>query len=78
MSAICRLLSPLAVSIFGGCFAAAEPITVGAVDKVQAKVEATQAGQTRALVVRSDVYFRDRFYSRDGARLQVTLKMARS
>jgi hypothetical protein len=74
MSSICRLLAPLAVSIFGGCFAAVEPITVGAVDKVQANVEATQAGQTRALVVNSDVYFRDQCHSGEGARLQATLK----
>jgi hypothetical protein len=37
-------------------------------------VEATQAGQTRALVVESEVYFRDRCHSREGARLQATLK----
>ena len=37
-------------------------------------MEATQAGQTRALVVDSDVYFRDRCHSSEGARLQVTLK----
>ena len=43
-------------------------------DKVQAQVEATQAGQTRALVVKSEVYFRDRCHSREGARLQATLK----
>jgi hypothetical protein len=60
MSSICRLLAPLAVSIFGGRFAAAEPITVGAVDKVCANVEAAQAGQIHALVVNSDVYLGDR------------------
>jgi hypothetical protein len=49
-------------------------MTVGAVDKVQAQVEATQAGQTRALVVKSEVYFRDRCHSREGSRLQATLK----
>ena len=49
-------------------------ITVGAVDKVQARVDATQAGQTRPLVVNSDVYFSDRCHSREGARLQATLK----
>ena len=43
-------------------------------DKVQAQVEATQAGQTRGLVVKSEVYFRDRCHSREGARLQATLK----
>jgi hypothetical protein len=37
-------------------------------------VEATQAGQTRALVVKSEVYFMDRCHSREGARLQATLK----
>ena len=74
LSAICRLSVPLAASIFRASIAVAEPITVGAVDKVQAQVEATQAGQTRGLVVKSDVYFRDRCHSREGARLQATLK----
>jgi hypothetical protein len=74
MSAICRLSVLLAVSIFSASAAVAEPLTVGAVDKVQAQVEATQAGQTRALVVKSEVYFRDRCHSREGARLQATLK----
>ena len=37
-------------------------------------MEATQAGQTRGLVVKSEVYFRDRCHSREGARLQATLK----
>lgn len=73
-SAICRLLVPLAASIFRASIAVAETMTVGAVDKVQAQVEATQAGQTRALVVKSEVYFRDRCHSREGARLQATLK----
>jgi hypothetical protein len=73
-SAICRLSVPLAASIFRASIAVGEPITVGAVDKVQAQVEATQAGQTRALVVKSEVYFRDRCHSREGARLQATLK----
>ena len=50
------------------------PLTVGAVDKVQAHVDATQAGQTRTLAVNSDVYFRDRCQSGQGARLQATLK----
>ena len=43
MSAICRLSAPLAVSIFR----VAETTTIGTVDKVQAHVDATQAGQTR-------------------------------
>jgi hypothetical protein len=60
--------------IFRGGVAVAQPMTVGAVDKVQAHVEATQADQTRALVVNSDVYFRDRCHSGEGARLQATLK----
>ena len=57
-SAICRLSVPLAASIFRASIAVAETTTVGAVDKVQAQVEATQAGQTRPLALRSDVYFR--------------------
>jgi hypothetical protein len=47
---------------------------VGAVDKVQSHVDATQAGQARALAVNSDVYFRDLCHSGEGARLQATLK----
>jgi hypothetical protein len=31
-------------------------MTVGVVDKVQAHVDAAQAGQTRALVINSDVW----------------------
>jgi hypothetical protein len=62
------------VSIFRPSIAVAETATVGAVDKVQAHVEATQAGQTRALVVKSDVFFKDRCNSGEGARLQATLK----
>ena len=73
-SAICRLSVPLAASILRASVGVAQPITVGAVDKVQAQVEATQAGQTRPLVVNSDVYFRDRCHSTEGARLQATLK----
>ena len=73
-SAICRLSIPIGASIFRASIAVAETTTVGAVDKVQAQVEATQAGQTRALVVKSEVYFRDRCHSREGARLQATLK----
>jgi hypothetical protein len=72
--AICRLSAPLAASILGASIAVAETTTVGAVDKVQAHVDATQAGQTRALVVNSDVYFRDRCHSGKDARLQATLK----
>jgi hypothetical protein len=73
-SAICRLSVPLAASILRASVGVAQPITVGAVDKVQAQVEATQAGQTRPLVVNSDAYFRDRCHSTEGARLQATLK----
>jgi hypothetical protein len=50
LQAICRSLVPLAVGILFAGAAVAEPITVGAVDKTRAQVEATQAGQTRALV----------------------------
>ena len=72
-AAIRRLFALLAVGIQGVTVAAAEPATVGAVDKVQAHVEATQAGQTRALLLKSDVYFGDRCHSGEGARLQATL-----
>ena len=74
MFVMCRFSAALAVSIFSASVAVAEPMTVGAVDKVQAHVDATQSGQTRALVVTSDVYFRDRCHSGQGARLQTTLK----
>jgi hypothetical protein len=74
MLAICRLWALLAASILSASVAVAETTTVGAVDKVQAHVDATQFGQTRPLVVKSDVYFRDRCHSGEGARLQVTLK----
>jgi hypothetical protein len=53
--------APLAIIIFNAGVAVAEYITVGAVDKVQAQVDATQAGQTRPLVANSDIYFRDRW-----------------
>ena len=69
-----RFSALLAVCVFGASAAVAQTTTVGAVDKVQSHVDATQAGQTRALAVNSDVYFRDRCHSGEGARLQATLK----
>ena len=69
-----RFSALLAVCVFGTSAAVAQTTTVGAVDKVQSHVEAAQAGQTRALAVNSDVYFRDRCHSGEGARLQATLK----
>ena len=74
LSAVWRLSAALAAIIIGASVAVAEPITVGAVHKVQARVDATQAGETRALAANSDVYFRDRCHSGEGARLQATLK----
>ncbi len=41
LSAICRLPAPVAVCIFAASVAVAETTTVGAVDKVQAHVDAT-------------------------------------
>ena len=73
-SAICRLSVPVAISVFVASVAVAETTTVGTVEKVQAQVNATQAGQTRALAIDSDVYFRDRCHSAEGARLQAMLK----
>jgi hypothetical protein len=72
--AICRLSVPLAASIFRASIGVAQPITVGVVDKVQAHVELTQAGQPRALGVKSEIYFKDRRHSREGAGLQAALK----
>jgi hypothetical protein len=37
-------------------------------------VEATQAGQTRAFGVKSEIYFKYRCHGREGARLQAALK----
>jgi hypothetical protein len=37
-----------------------EPMTVGAVDRVQAHVDAAQTGQTRPLAIDLDVYFKGR------------------
>jgi hypothetical protein len=69
------ILSPLlAVGILTASAALSEPVTIGTVDRVQAHVDATQAGQTRTLAVSSDVYFKDRCHSGEGARLQATLK----
>ena len=45
MLVICRLSVPLAASIFRASIAVAEPMTIGAVDKVQAQVEATKPGR---------------------------------
>jgi hypothetical protein len=73
MSAICRLSVLLAVSIFSASVAVAEPRTVGAVDKVQAHVDDTQSGQTRAwLSTRSSISEIDA--TAQGAHLQATLK----
>jgi hypothetical protein len=44
-------------------------MAVGAVDRVQAHVDATQAGQTRALAINSDIHFSDRRDSGESARL---------
>jgi hypothetical protein len=63
------VVGTLAVGILAAGVAIAKPTTVGAVDKVQAQVETTQAGQTRALAVKSEVHFRDRCQSREGTRL---------
>jgi hypothetical protein len=53
--------------------AAAEPVSIGAVDKVQAQVLATQAGATRDLAAAGPVYFRDRMKTGAGARLEAKL-----
>jgi hypothetical protein len=48
--------------------------TVGAVDKAQAQVNATEAAETRALAVNLDAYFRDRCHSGEGAHLQANIE----
>ena len=74
MSALRSLSAALAVFLIGAGVAVAAPASVGAVDKVQAQADATFAGQTRALAVKSDLYFRDRCRTGQGARLEATLK----
>jgi hypothetical protein len=74
MARLRRLSAISIVGILTVGVAAAEPIAIGAVDRVQAQVDATQAGETRALVANSDLYFRDRCHSGDGSRLEAQLK----
>ncbi len=69
-----RCAAALAVVLSSAGAAVAAPVAIGGVDQVQAQVEATQAGATRALAVNSDLYFRDRCRSGEGARMQATLK----
>ena len=53
--------------------AAAEPMTVGAVDKVQEQAVAVQAGASRDLATSGPVYFRDKMRTGPGARLEAKL-----
>jgi hypothetical protein len=53
--------------------ALAEPVAVGAVDKVQEQVVAVQAGASRDLQPAGPVYFRDRMKTGPGARLEAKL-----
>jgi hypothetical protein len=64
----------VAICIMCAGAASAEPMAIGAVDKVQAEAEATQGGETRALAANSDLFFRDRCRTGDGARLEARLK----
>src|SRR5215475_8968924 len=73
-SAICRFLASVTMYTFTAGVALADTMTVGNVDKVQAQVEATQAGQKRAMAVGSDVYFKDVCHSGHDARMQATLR----
>ena len=74
MLATWRAAAYLAFCILGAGVSVAEPVSIGAVDKMQAQVDATQAGRTRALAASSDLYFLDRCRSGDGARMEATLK----
>ena len=53
--------------------AAAEPVAVGAVDKVQEQAVAIQAGASRDLAIAGPVYFRDKMRTGPGARLEAKL-----
>jgi hypothetical protein len=53
--------------------AAADPVTVGAVDKAQQQVVAVQGGATRDLAAAGPVYFRDKMRTGAGARLEAKL-----
>jgi hypothetical protein len=70
-----KLSTILAVGLFA-CVsqaAQAEPTSVGAVDKVQEKAVAVQAGASRDLAVEGAVYFRDKMRTGPGARLEAKL-----
>jgi hypothetical protein len=69
---------PILAAIAGACLtpfhgAVAEPVSVGAVDKVQEQAIATQSGATRDLQAAGPVYFRDRMKTGPGARLEAKL-----
>jgi len=69
-------LSPILATALAACVsqaAAAAPVSVGAVDKVQEQATATQAGATRDLAAAGPVYFRDRMRTGAGARLEAKL-----
>ena len=66
---------PILAAIAAACLtpfhgAVAEPVSVGAVDKVQEQAIATQSGATRDLQAAGPVYFRDRMKTGPGARLR--------
>jgi hypothetical protein len=73
-SALRKSFATIAICLSVAGAARAEIRTVGTVDRVQPQVDATQAGQTRALATDSELYFRDRCRSGRGARMQATLK----
>jgi hypothetical protein len=72
-----RLQPILAIAIAVGLApfagARAEPVAVGAVDKVQDQATAIQAGASRDLQAAGPVYFRDRMRTGAGARLEAKL-----
>jgi hypothetical protein len=69
-------LPPILAAAIAACLshaAAAAPVPVGTVDKVQEQATATQAGATRDLAAAGPVYFRDRMRTGAGARLEAKL-----
>jgi hypothetical protein len=71
-SKLCPLLAAGIVALLSNA-AAAEPVSVGAVDKVQEQAVAIQAGASRDLASAGPVYFRDKMRTGPGARLEAKL-----
>ena len=67
----CLLAAGLVVGLAPSAFG--EPVSVGAVDKVQQQAVAIQSGASRDLAPSGPVYFRDKMRTGPGARLEAKL-----